>query len=63
MTGLCTEKKVEPKLLHPETVLKNGATLKGGAVFFLKVAAGVCPFYSSVHVSCVSLLILGTNRW
>ncbi len=31
-----TEKKVEPKRLHPGAVLENGATLEGGAVFFLK---------------------------
>ena len=30
-----TEKKVEPKWLHPGAVLKNGATLEGGAVFSL----------------------------
>ncbi len=28
-----TEKKVEPKQLHPEAVLENGATMEGGAVF------------------------------
>ncbi len=31
-----TEKKVEPKRLHPRAVLENSATLEGGAVFFLK---------------------------
>ena len=28
-----TEKKVEPKRLHPGAFLENGATLEGGAVF------------------------------
>ena len=28
---LYTEKKVEPKRLHPGAVLENGATLEGGA--------------------------------
>ena len=28
-------KKVEPKQLHPGAVLENGATLEGGAIFFL----------------------------
>ena len=32
---LLTEKKVEPKRLHPEAVLEKGATLEGGAVFSL----------------------------
>ncbi len=31
-----TEKKVEPKLLHPGAVLENGATSEGGAVFSLR---------------------------
>ncbi len=30
-----TEKKVEPKKLHPGAVLVNGTTLKVGAVFSL----------------------------
>ncbi len=34
-----TEKKVEPKHLHPGAVLENGATLEGGAVFPLIIMA------------------------
>ena len=30
-----TEKKVEPNWLHSGAVLENGATLEGGAIFFL----------------------------